>query len=54
MTAIARRVRAVFADRPTVLICESCGSVSACDTACRAGLARDRALDSYLSVAGSR
>ena len=50
MTGIVRRSRAVFADPARVSVCESCGSVSVCDTACRAGAARDRALAGYLSV----
>ena len=50
MTGITRRIRAVFADRPRVSVCDSCGSVSVCDTACRAGAARDRAFTRYLTV----
>ncbi len=50
MTAVARRLRAVLSDSPQVKVCESCGSVSVCDTSCRAGAARERVFTSYLSV----
>jgi len=50
MTGAARRITAVFAGRARVSMCDSCGWVSVCDTACRAGAARDRAMASYLSV----
>ena len=46
------RVRASFADRPVADICDSCGSVSVCDTTCRAAAARDRATTAYLTLAG--
>ena len=54
MTQMVRRIRAVLADPARVSVCGSCGSVSVCDTACRAGAARDRALIGYLSVGGPR
>jgi len=50
MTRIVRGVKAVFGDPARVTVCESCGSACVCDTACRAGAARDRALTSDLSV----
>ncbi len=46
------KVRASFADRPAVEVCDSCGSVSVCDTSCRAAAARDRATAAYLTLAG--
>jgi hypothetical protein len=46
------KVRAWFADRPAVEVCDSCGSVSVCDTSCRAAAARDRATAAYLTLAG--
>ena len=54
MTGIIERVKGVFADPARVSVCDSCGSVSVCDTSCRAGAARDRALSSYLSVGSPR
>ena len=50
MTGIIDRIQGVFADPARVSACDSCGSVSVCDTACRAGAARDRAVTRYLSV----
>lgn len=50
MTGIVDRIRDVFADPARVSGCDSCGSVSVCDTACRAGAARDRAVAHYLTV----
>ncbi len=44
------KVRASFADRPAVDVCDSCGSVSVCDTSCRAAAARDRATAAYLTT----
>ncbi len=50
MTGIIDRIQGVFADPARVSACDSCGSVSVCDTACRAGAAQDRAVTRYLSV----
>ena len=50
MTGIKDRIKAVFADPARVSVCDSCGSVLVCDTTCRAGAARDRAVTSYLNV----
>ena len=50
MTGITRRIRAAFTDRPRVSACDSCGSVSVCDTSCRAGAAGDRAFTHYLNA----
>ena len=50
MIGIIGRIRGIFADPARVSVCDSCGSVSVCDTACRAGAARDRALTRYLSA----
>ena len=50
MTGTARRITAVLAGPARVSVCDSCGSVSVCDTTCRAGAARDRAMTRYLSV----
>ena len=50
MVGIIRGIKGILADPARVNVCESCGSVSVCDTACRGGAARDRALTRYLSV----
>lgn len=50
MTGIIGRIKGILADPARVNVCDSCGSVSVCDTACRGGAARDRALTRYLSV----
>ena len=54
MTRILHRITAMLADPARVSVCDSCGSVSVCDTACRGTAARDRALNSYLSVGSPR
>ena len=50
MTGILHRIKQFLADPARVSVCDSCGSVSICDTSCRAGEARERALTSYLSA----
>ena len=50
MSAIARRIKAIFADPARVSVCGTCETVSICDTACRAGAAQDRAMTRYLSL----
>ncbi len=50
MTGIIGGIKVILAGRARVNVCDSCGSVSVCDTACRGGAARDRALTRYLSV----
>ena len=52
MMRMVNRLRAALADRPAVELCDSCGSVSVCDTPCQAAAARDRAVSSYLTLAG--
>jgi hypothetical protein len=47
---LVRRLRSVLSDRPSIEFCDSCASVSVCDTACRVAAARDRALTSYLNM----
>ena len=50
MALVLHRIRGLFADPARVMVCELCGSVSVCDTACRGGAARERAFAAYLSL----
>ena len=50
MSRFLARLRALVIDRPRVNVCERCGSVSVCDTTCRAEAARDRNVARYVSV----
>jgi hypothetical protein len=52
MMRMVTRLRAALADQPSVQLCDSCGSVSVCDTSCRAAAARDRAVGACLTLAG--
>ena len=54
MIRIRHRIKVVLADPARGSVCNSCGSVSVCDTSCRAGAARERAVTSYLSVGSPR
>ena len=54
MTGVLHRIKGMLADPARVSVCDSCGSVSVCDTSCRAGAARERTLSSYLSVGSPR
>ena len=47
---LVRRLRSVLSDRPSIEFCDSCASVSACDTACRVSAARERAMTAYLNL----
>ncbi len=50
MIRVLHRIKRMLADPARVSVCDSCGSVSVCDTSCRAGAARERALNGYLSI----